>query len=175
MPGAARASRNQTAWRFVRRASYLALLAAACTPVAARAQRRPAQPAREGPPTLTQSPSRIDADADAARAAVAEFVSAEAQGSRSADTLLAPGADFIMTGVAVRTRPRLAGLNGPGGATIEQSECSLAGVFAWVVIAYRFAGRTNDLDERARATFVLEKERAGWRIRHVHSSMVERW
>jgi hypothetical protein len=175
MPGAARASRKQSAWRFVRRASYLALLAAACTPLTARAQRRPQPPPREGPPTVTQSPAQIDADVDAARAAVAAFVSAEAQGSRSADTLLVSGADFIMTGVSVRTRPRLAGLNGPGETTIEESECSLAGAFALVVISYRFAGRTNDLDERARATFVLEKGRAGWRIRHVHSSMVERW
>ncbi|MFI5279172.1 MAG: nuclear transport factor 2 family protein [Gemmatimonadales bacterium] len=141
----------------------------------ARAQRRPPPPAREGPPIITQSPSEIDADAAAARAAVAEFVSAEARGGAGADTLLALGADFIVTGIKAQARPRLAGLNGPGETTIEESECSLAGAFAWVVISYRFAGRTTDLDERARATFVLEKQRAGWRIRHVHSSMVERW
>lgn len=156
-----------------RRTAALLLLALIAQP--ALAQRRPAPPARESPPVVTQSPAQIDADADAARAAVAAFVSAEAQASRSADTLLAPGADFILTGVKVRARPRLAGLNGPGETTIEESDCSLAGAFAWVVIGYRFAGRTPDLDERARATFVLEKQRAGWRIRHVHSSMVERW
>ena len=152
-----------------------ALLLLALTASAARAQRRPQPPVREGPPIVTQSPAEIDADADAARATVAAFVSAEARGSAGADTLLALGADFILTGVKVNARPRLAGLNGPGETTIEESECSLAGAFAWVVISYRFAGRTTDLDERARATFVLEKQRAGWRIRHVHSSIVERW
>ncbi len=151
-----------------------ALLLLALSAPAARAQRRPAPPVREGPP-VTQSPAQMEADADAARAAVAAFVTAEAQAGAGADTLLATGADFIVTGVKVHTRPRLAGLNGPGEATIEESGCSLAGTFAWVVINYRFAGRTTDLDERARATFILEKQRAGWRIRHVHSSMVERW
>jgi hypothetical protein len=153
----------------------IALLLLSLTARSARAQRRPSPPAREGAPIVTQSPSQIDADAAAAQAAVQAFVSEEAQGNRNADTLLATAADFILTGVKVRTRPRLAGLNGPGDATIEESECSIGGAFAWVVIGYRFAGRTTDLDERARATFVLEKQRAGWRIRHVHSSKVERW
>jgi ketosteroid isomerase-like protein len=158
-----------------RRASCLLAFLAVTVAPAARAQRRPAPAPREGPPIVTQSPAQIDADADAARSAVEAFVSAEAQGSRDADTLLATGADFILTGVKVHARPRLAGLNGEGAATIEESDCTLAGAFAWVVIGYRFQGRTSDLDERARATFVLEKQRAGWRIRHVHSSMVERW
>ncbi len=136
----------------------LLIAAAACVAQPARAQRRPAPPEREAPPLVTQLPAQIEADAAQAQAAVQAFVLQEAQGNRSADTL-----------------PRLAGLNGQGEATIEESECSLAGGFAWVVVGYRFAGRTNDLDERARATFVLEKRRAGWRIRHVHSSMVERW
>jgi ketosteroid isomerase-like protein len=151
------------------------VLAAALSPGPALAQRRPAPPPRESPaapPLPAAAPA--DAEADAARRTVASFLAAEAAGGDD-DTLLVPGADFIMTGVRVHTRPRLAGLNGPGEAAIEESDCSLAGAFAWVVISYRFAGRTSDLDERARATFVLEKQRAGWRIRHVHSSMVERW
>jgi len=165
------------AWCAVRRAPYILLVAALCTPTAALAQRRPPPqpPARTGPPTVTQSPEQIDADADAARAAVQAFVSLEAQGNRDADTLLSTDADFILTGVKVHARPRLAGLNGIGEAAIEESDCTLAGAFAWVVIGYAFHGRTADLDERARATFVVEKQRAGWRIRHVHSSMVERW
>ncbi len=115
--------------------------------------------------------------ADAARAhdvAVA-FLEAEAKGDAAADTLLAPGADFIMTGVRVTTRPRMAGLNGPGDAVVEEANLGVAGAFAWVVLGYRFNGRTPQLGERARATVILEKQRAGWRIRHVHSSMVERW
>ena len=103
------------------------------------------------------------------------FLSLEARGNTAADTLLAPGADFIMTGVKVTTRPRLAGLNGPGETAVEESSAGIAGAFAWVVVGYRFSGRTGELNERGRATFVLEKQRAGWRIRHVHSSMVERW
>ncbi len=73
------------------------------------------------------------------------------------------------------TKPRLAGLNGPGQAVVEEASTGLAGNFAWLVVAYRFTGRTPDLAERARATFILEKQRAGWKIRHVHSSMVARW
>jgi hypothetical protein len=106
---------------------------------------------------------------------VALFVAYEALGSAAADTLLAPGADFVLTGMRVTTKPRLAGLNGPGRAEVEEASMGLAGSFAWVVALYRFSGRTPELGERARATFILEKQRAGWRIRHVHSSMVVRW
>jgi len=159
-----------------------ALLLLALTAGAARAQRRPPpqpQPAPANPPTgnAPQTPgvSAFDADATAAMAVVTSFLAAEAQNAAGADTLLGENADFILTGVRVTTRPRLAGLNGPGAATIEESSTGLAGAFAWVVVSYRFEARTPDLNERARATFVLEKQRAGWRIRHVHSSMVERW
>lgn len=111
-----------------------------------------------------------------ARGVVNQFVAAEAEGGAAADTLLATGADFLMTGVRVTTRPRLAGLNGPGQAVVEEAAIGLTGSSAWVVVAYRFTGRTPDLAERARATFVLEMQRAGsWKIRHVHSSMVARW
>jgi SnoaL-like domain len=146
---------------------------------AARAQRRPpsppiSPPVRESAP-LAPPVSQFDADAGAAMAAVTTFIAAEAQNGAPADTLLDGSADFIMTGVRVTTRPRLAGLNGPGTATIEESSSGMAGAFAWVVVRYRFDGRTSDLNELAHATFILEKQRAGWRIRHVHSSMVERW
>ena len=152
-----------------------ALVLLALTAPAARAQRRPAPVGRESTSVIAGSPAQLDADAAAARAAVTAFLTAEAHGSVQADTLLALGADFIMTGIKVSVRPRLAGLNGAGTVTIDESSSGLAGAFAWVVIGYRFGGRTSDLDERARATFVLEKQRAGWKIRHVHSSMVERW
>jgi len=132
---------------------------------------RPA-PAAAGPEA---APANLDVDAALARAAVNQFLALEARGLPAADTLLAPGADFIMTGVRVTTRPRLAGLNGPGEAAIEESGTGFAGSLAWVVVSYRFTGRSEALNERARATFVLEKQRAGWRIRHAHSSMVERW
>ena len=118
---------------------------------------------------------QLDADAGRAHDVAIAFLEAEARGDAAADTLLAPGADFIMTGVRVTTRPRLAGLNGPGDAVVEEANLGLAGSFAWVVLGYRFNGRTPQLGERARATVILEKQRAGWRIRHVHSSMVERW
>jgi len=141
----------------------MALLAAAC------AKQSPQLP---GPDA---TPANLDVSAAEARATVNAFLSLEARGSSAADTLLMPGADFIMTGVRVTTRPRLAGLNGPGEAAIEESGTGFAGSLAWVVVSYRFTGRSEALNERARATFVLEKQRAGWRIRHAHSSMVERW
>ena len=124
-----------------------------------------------GTPLLGDARAAIDE----AQAVVALFVDAEARGADAADTLLMPGADFVMTGLKVTARPRLAGMNGPGTATIEEASTGLAGSFAWVVASYRFTARTPELGERARATFVLEKQRAGWKIRHVHSSMVARW
>ncbi len=114
-------------------------------------------------------------DASQAREAAARFLALEARGDAGADTLLAPGVEFIMTGVRVSARPRLAGFNGAGEAAIEEARTGVAGAIAWVVVGYRFSAAAPALSERARATFVLEKQRAGWRIRHVHSSMVERW
>ena len=149
--------------RWVRASSLLLLLAAAC----ARPTGRIATV--EGPAT------NLEADAAAARATVSAFFTQEAHLAPAADTLLEPGADFIMTGVRVTARPRLAGFNGPGEIFVEEASAGVSGGFAWVELSYRFAGRTPDLAERARATIILEKQRAGWRIRHVHSSMVERW
>jgi hypothetical protein len=157
-------------WPFVRRAALLLLAAGA-----AGCAHRPAAAGRV-PVEIAPGPDADPgAEAAGARAVVASFLAAEAAGTDAADTLLAPGADFIMTGLRVTTRPRLAGLNGPGSAAIDEAGTGLAGGFAWVVVAYRFTGRTPELGERARATFILEKQRAGWKIRHVHSSMVARW
>jgi hypothetical protein len=156
-------------WQLVRSCAPLALAAAAGC-----AHRRPDIAPRPAP-AVTAPAWDAAADAAGARSVVSAFVAAEAEGAEGADTLLAPGADFIMTGVRVTARPRLAGLNGPGSASVEEAGTGVAGSFAWVVVSYRFAGRTPELAERARATFVLEKQRAGWKIRHVHSSMVVRW
>jgi hypothetical protein len=45
---------------------------------------------------------------------------------------------------------------------------------AWLVVIYQFT-KPGEQPERARGTFLLEKRTAGWRIRHVHTSWVERW
>jgi ketosteroid isomerase-like protein len=157
-------------WQIVRRlaAAALALGLAACAG-------RQAPPVSAAVPADAAREPDIAALALEARGAVALFLAAEAEGSAAADTLLAAGADFLMTGIRVTVRPRLAGLNGPGQAVLEEATTGLAGSFAYLVVGYRFTGRTPDLAERARATFVLEKQRAGWKIRHVHSSMVSRW
>lgn len=125
-----------------------------------------------GPTVQTVS---LDADAAAARALVAAFIAAEAALDAGADTMLSSGAEFVASGIAVASRPRLAGMTGPGLALVESGTTQLAGSFAWVVVVYRFESRTSALNDRGRATAVLEKQRAGWRIRHVHSSAVERW
>ena len=157
------------------RSLFVRLLAAAAL-AAGCAGRTAAPPATPADTTAPAAPAYdIAGEATAVRGVVSLFVSAEAENAASADTLLTPGADVLMTGVQVTTRPRLAGLNGPGRATVEEASTGLAGHFAWVVVRYRFSGRTPELAERARATFVLEKQRAGWKIRHVHSSMVARW
>lgn len=147
------------------RASALVWLAAA----AACAHQAPRVATIQGPA------ANIDADLAAVRGVVNAFLVQEARQTASADTLLVSGADFTMTGVRVTARPRLAGFNGPGEVAVEEASADVTGAFAWMELSYRFAGRTQDLNERARATVILEKQRAGWRIRHVHSSMVERW
>ena len=114
-------------------------------------------------------------EADAVRAAVAAFVAAEARGDQAADTLLATGADFIMGGIAITNRPRLAAMVGRGDGVVEEARVSVAAAFAYAAVVYRFDSPTPSLRDRARGTFVLERRLAGWRIRHVHTSMVERW
>ncbi len=126
--------------------------------------------------TLTAAPrATLDVEADAARAVVAAFVAAEAEADPGADTLLASDATFVAGGISVTVRPRLAALNGPGTALLEAVSTHVAGPVTWVVAVYRFEARTPALSDRGRLTVVLEKQRAGWRIRHVHSSSVERW
>ncbi len=126
--------------------------------------------------TLSTAPrASLDVEADAARAVIAAFVAAEAEADPGADTLLAPDAAFVAGGISVTVRPRLAALNGPGTALLEAVTTHVAGPMAWVVAVYRFDARTPALSDRGRLTVVLEKQRAGWRIRHVHSSSVERW
>ncbi len=118
----------------------------------------------------------VGAEAVAARAVVAAFIAAEAGADPAADTLLTTDAEFVASGIALTTRPRLAALNGPGTGAVEAATTRVtdAGV-AWLAVVYRFDARTPALSDRGRATFILEKRRAGWRIRHVHSSAVERW
>jgi len=103
------------------------------------------------------------------------FIAAEARGDESADTLLTPGADFIMSGISVTRRPRLAGVLGRGETAVEDLRTQLAGDFAWVVAVYHWTGNGGDDVENGRATMILERRRAGWRIRHVHSSTVAPW
>jgi hypothetical protein len=133
---------------------------------------------RSGPRATLPAPesrAALDADAAAARAVAAAFITAEAAGDAAADTLLAAEADFVSGGVRVATRPRLSGLTGTGTGVVESASIWIAGAVAWVVLAYRFEAASPGLDDRGRATLVLERQRAGWRIRHVHSSSVERW
>jgi hypothetical protein len=114
-------------------------------------------------------------EAAAARAVVQTFIAAEARGDEAADTLLAPGADFINSGVAVALRPRLAAVLGRGEATVESLRTQVSGQLAWCVAVYRWSGQGGQIEERGRATLVLERHEAGWRIRHVHSSAVPPW
>jgi hypothetical protein len=129
--------------------------------------------ARGGPrSTLPYDPIR---EAAAARDAAIAFVAAESRGDSAADTLLAPGADFIVSGIAVTRPPRLAAVVGRGAGAVEDVRIQLAGEFAWVVAVYRWSGPGGNGDERGRATMILERRGDRWRIRHVHSSTVAPW
>jgi hypothetical protein len=114
-------------------------------------------------------------EAAAARDVAIAFITAEARGDTAADSLLLPGADFISSGVAVRSRPRLAAVIGRGEGAVETTQTQVSGVMAWVVAIYTWSGPGSRGAERGRATIILERREAGWRIRHVHSSSVAPW
>jgi hypothetical protein len=130
---------------------------------------------RRGPPPVPLLTPTIGADVPAIRAAVTAFVVGEARGDESVDTLLATGADFVATGVVLTNRPRLSGVPAPGTGSVDDLRIQVAGDYAWVVAGYGWVGRNPDGAERGVATFILERQPAGWRIHHVHSSSVARW
>jgi hypothetical protein len=142
-----------------------ALWAVSVAACAARPAARPAMP-------LSFDPAR---EVAALRDVASAFIAEEARGDEAADTLLAPGADFINSGVAVTARPRLAAVIGRGEATIEALRTELSAELAWVVAVYRWTGPAGQSVERGHATMILERREAGWRIRHVHSSTVAPW
>lgn len=124
------------------------------------------------PQTLSAT---VSDDVPAIRAAVTAFVAGEARGDQDVDTLLASGADFIVTGTAAANRPRLAGVPGAGTGSVGELRIQVAGDYAWAVANYRWVGENPAGAEVGRATFILQRLPAGWRIHHVHSSHVERW
>jgi len=128
-----------------------------------------------GPAATTPRGTDPAREAAAVRGVVEAFIAAEARGDESADTLLVPGADFINSGIAVEARPRLAGVAGRGETAIESLRTEVSGALAWVVAVYRWSGGAGRLTGHGRATLVLERHVAGWRIRHVHSSAVPPW
>jgi hypothetical protein len=138
----------------------LALAGCASRPAA------PATPMISGP---------VSDDVPAIRAAVTAFVLGEASGEPGVDTLLASGADFIVTGTAATNRPRLAGVPGAGTGSIQELRIQVVGDYAWAVASYGWVGENPEGGEVGLATFILQRLPAGWRIHHVHSSHVERW
>jgi hypothetical protein len=130
---------------------------------------------RSTPAAISAPFADPSAEVAAARSAALTFLLAEARGDPSSDTLLLTGADFIATGISVTSRPRLAGVVGRGTAEVVESRTEVAGLMAWSVLVYRWTGATPPRETRARATFLLERRPAGWRIRHVHSSTIESW
>jgi hypothetical protein len=131
-----------------------------------------------GRPVATRTPilsATVSDDVPAIRAAVTAFVLGEARGEQGVDTLLASGADFIVTGTAAANRPRLAGVPGAGTGSVGELRIQVAGDFAWAIANYRWVGENPAGAEVGLATFILRRLPAGWRIHHVHSSHVERW
>ncbi len=154
----------------MRRSAGVRLAAALLWAAAPACTRQVAPPAPEPAPM-----GGMAVETAAARDVVGAFIAAEARGDEAADTLLAPGADFVATGIVRTNRPRLAAMIGRGDGTIEEARSETSGSFAWVAVVYRWVGRTPDTEGRARATFILERTLAGWRIKHTHSSAVARW
>jgi len=149
-------------WAARSRAALLAAALAAC--------------ARPAPLVRSMPVAALPGDELAAvRAAVTAFVVGEARGEESVDTLLAREADVVTDGVPLARRPRLAGMPGPGTGAVVEFRGHVAGDFAWAVVAYTWQADDPAGAEFGRATFVLGRMPAGWRIRHVHASHVERW
>jgi hypothetical protein len=117
----------------------------------------------------------VGGDVPAVRAVVTAFVLEESRGAPGVDTLLAPGADFIVTGTRIATRPRLAGVPGPGTGSVEELRIQVAGDRAWASASYSWVGADPAGAEVGLATFILQRQPGGWRILHVHSSHVARW
>jgi hypothetical protein len=117
----------------------------------------------------------VSDDVPAIRAAVSAFVLGESRDDPSVDTLLASGADFVVTGTAAQNRPRLAGVAGAGTGSVGELRIQVAGDYAWAVANYRWVGENPAGAEVGLATFILQRLPAGWRIHHVHSSHVARW
>jgi outer membrane murein-binding lipoprotein Lpp len=155
---ASRAARRRTAAALALGA--LALAGCASRPMASRT------------PTLSAT---VSDDVPAVRAAVTAFVLGEARGEQTVDTLLASGADFIVTGTAATNRPRLAGVPGVGTGSVGELRIQVAGDYAWAIANYSWVGENPAGGEVGRATFILQRLPAGWRIHHVHSSHVARW
>src|SRR5450830_734151 len=78
----------------------------------------------------------VSDDVAAIRAAVTAFVLGEARGDQGVDTLLASGADFIVTGTAATHRPRLAGVPGAGAGSVGELRIQVAGDYAWAIANY---------------------------------------
>ena len=152
----------------VARRGAAAVLAAGAIALAGCAR----QPVVQGTPTLSSSASD---DVPAIRAAVTAFVLGEARGAREVDTLLASGADFIVTGTRVANRPRLAGVPCPGTGSVGELRIQVVGDYAWAIASYGWVGEDPAGAEVGLATVILQRLPAGWRIHHVHSSHVERW
>jgi len=82
----------------------------------------------------------VSDDVPAIRAAVTAFVLGEARGDQGVDTLLASGADFIVTGTRAANRPRLAGVPGAGTGSVGELRIQVAGDYAWAVVNYGWVG-----------------------------------
>lgn len=117
----------------------------------------------------------VSDDVPAIRAAVTAFVLGEARGDQNVDTLLASGADFVVTGTSAQNRPRLAGVPGAGTGSVGELRIHVAGDYAWAIANYGWVGQNPAGGEVGRATVILQRLPGGWRIHHVHSSHVERW
>ncbi len=130
------------------------------------------QPGARGVSPMGLDPIR---EAASVRAVATAFILEEARGDTAADTLLDAGAGLIANGAEVTSRPRLAGVAAQGRGIVDALNTQLASDVAWVVALYRWVGPDGSDERRARATLILERHPAGWRIRHVHSSVAAPW
>lgn len=100
----------------------------------------------------------------------------DAAGDRSADTLYASSALVVANGRARLAAPRFAGVGYGGRVTITTANVTIQGRFAWGMMDYRWFNLPQNQAEVGRVTFVCEnREAAGWKIVHLHSSQQLPW
>jgi ketosteroid isomerase-like protein len=106
---------------------------------------------------------------------VRQALALDAAGDRAADSLYAAEAVVVANARVRLAAPRFAGVGSGGRVTVAAAAVALEGRFAWVLADYRWINSQRNEAEAGRATVVCQQQAQGWKIVHVHSSLLLPW